>query len=71
RYIYTVTETRNFTFSVYAVDNSGNLSKTPATVTIALDPRPAQVAGFSVVPQDTDRSKLVMKWQVNTEKDIA
>jgi hypothetical protein len=71
RYIYTVTETRNFTFSVYAVDNSGNLSKTPATVTIALDPRPAQVAGFSVAPQDTNRSQLVMKWQANTEKDIA
>ena len=71
QYIYTATQSRSHTFSVRAVDNSGNLSETPAIKTISVTIEPAQVAGFAIAIQETDRSKALITWQANTETDIA
>ncbi len=71
RYTYTATSSRQHAFSVRAVDNSGNLSEIPATATINVTIEPAQVAGFSITAQETDRSKLLLTWQANTEQDIS
>ncbi|HWR06292.1 hypothetical protein, partial [Sporomusa sp.] len=71
QYIYTATQSRVHNFSVRAIDNSGNPSEIPATESISIIVEPTQVAGFSVVIQETDRSKLLLSWTANSEKDIA
>lgn len=71
RYTYAATSSRQHTFSVVAIDNSGNPSSVPATITINITIEPAQVAGFSAVIQDTDRSRLNLSWQANSEQDIS
>lgn len=71
QYTYTATQTRQHTFSVRAVDNSGNLSATPATKTISITVEPANMAGFVTAIQETDRSKLLLSWTANNETDIA
>lgn len=71
QYVYTATSSRQHIFKVYAVDNSGNLSAMPATTTISITTEPAQVAGFSAVIQETDRSRLNLVWHANSEQDIS
>ncbi len=71
RYTYTAASSRQYNFSVVAVDNSGNPSEIPAVKSIDITTEPAQVAGFSVTPLDNDRSRLRMQWTANTESDIS
>ncbi|HWR42551.1 host specificity factor TipJ family phage tail protein [Sporomusa sp.] len=71
QYIYTATQSRDHNFSVRAIDNSGNPSEIPATKSISVTVEPANVAGFSVAIQETDRSKLLLSWAANSDKDIA
>ena len=71
QYVYTATQTRLHNFSVWAVDNSGNLSEVPAAKSISVTVEPAQVADFSCVQKETDPSKLVLSWTANSESDIS
>lgn len=70
QYTYTALFTNTYIFAVVAVDNSGNESKSPATATIYVNVQPSDVTGFTVVTKDTDRSRLLMEWQANPEKDL-
>lgn len=63
--------TANMAVSVVAVDNSGNLSETAATITAPTVPYPSQVAGFMVVPEPTDRTVLDLSWSPVTDSDLA
>lgn len=71
RYTYTAASSRQHTFYIRAVDNSGNLSEIPASISLNITVEPAQVAGFSIATQETDRSKLQLTWEANTESDIS
>lgn len=71
QYIFTATSSRQYNFSVVAIDNSGNPSSIPAKISINITIEPAQVAGFVAVIQDTDRSRLIFSWDANPEKDLA
>lgn len=71
RYIYTAAESREHAFSVVAVDNSGNFSQVPATVALFINVEPLPVKDFYVQQKDTDRSRLVMTWEANSEKDLS
>ncbi|MEM5766838.1 MAG: phage tail protein, partial [Bacillota bacterium] len=71
QYVYTATTSRQHSFSVVAVDNSGNISPIPATISLTVTVEPAQVTGFTATTQATDRSKLALSWQANTETDIS
>ncbi|WP_333594786.1 host specificity factor TipJ family phage tail protein [Anaerospora hongkongensis] len=71
RYTYTATLSRQHAFAIRAVDNSGNASEVAATTTLNITIEPAQVAGFSIATQETDRSKLLLNWQANSEGDIS
>ena len=63
--------TANMAVSVVAVDNSGNLSETAATIAAPTVPYPSQVAGFTVVPEPTDRTVLDLSWSPATDSDLA
>jgi predicted phage tail protein len=71
QYIFTAAKSRQYNFSVVAIDNSGNPSTRPATISINIIIEPAQVAGFTVTPLDSDRSRLRMQWTANSESDIS
>ena len=70
RYIYTATSSRQHNFSVVAIDNSSNPSDIPAIKNINVTIEPAQVAGFSVITLDSDKSRLRMTWTANNETDL-
>ncbi|MCC5465534.1 hypothetical protein [Pelosinus baikalensis] len=71
RYTYIAKSSRQYVFSVVAADNSGNPSEIPAVKLIDITVEPSQVAGFSAVLQDTDRSRLNLSWKGNSEQDIS
>lgn len=71
RYIYTATESRTHTFAVVAVDNSENHSDTPATKTLSVTVEPPSVPGFTAIPQETDRSQLILNWSAVQAQDLS
>lgn len=71
QYVFTATKSRQYNFSVVAIDNSGNPSTIPARTSINIIIGPAQVADFAIAPLDSDRSRLRMQWTANSESDIS
>lgn len=71
QYVYTAATSRQYNFSVVAVDNSGNPSQLPATITTNVTVEPDQVTGFTIVQKAEDRAKAVLSWAANSESDIS
>lgn len=61
-YTYAATESRAHTFTVTAVDNSGNESVMAATVTVEVKVEPANVQNFVVSQRASDRGFVDMSW---------
>lgn len=70
-YIYAATKSRAHTFSVTAVDNSGNESKTAAVVTIQVTVEPANVQDFVVSQRSSDRSYVDMSWRAIVDTSLS
>lgn len=70
-YTYTATKSRAHTFSVTAVDNSGNESKMAAVVTIQVTVEPANVQDFVVSQRSSDRSYVDMSWRAIVDTSLS
>jgi predicted phage tail protein len=70
-YTYAATKSRGHTFSVTAVDNSGNESKTAAAVTIRVTVEPANVQEFVVSQRSSDRSYVDMSWRAIVDTSLS
>lgn len=70
-YMFTMPSSGTYHFMVKAVDNSGNYSENPAELNVNQTIEPAQVAGFSIAIQETDRSKILLSWQPNSDTDLS
>jgi predicted phage tail protein len=70
-YTYAATQSRAYTFSVTAVDNSGNESKTAATVTIQVTVEPDDVQDFVVSQRSSDRSYVDMSWTAIADTSLS
>jgi len=71
QYTFVMPASGTYSFMVCAADNSNNYSNTPASVLVTQKVEPADVAGFSIAVQETDRSRLLLTWEPNSEKDIS
>ena len=70
-YTYAATKSRGHTFSVTAVDNSGNESKTAAAVTIQVTVEPTNVQDFVVSQRSSDRSYVDMSWRAIVDTSLS
>ena len=70
-YTYQATESRAYTFSITAVDNSGNESDTAATVTIKVTVEPGDVQDFTISQRSSDRSYMDMTWTAITDTSLS
>jgi hypothetical protein len=71
RYVYTATQSRQYNFSVVAIDNSANPSAVPATAGITVTIEPPDVNDFTAICQETDRSQLVLNWSAVPSQDLS
>lgn len=70
-YTYKATESRAYTFSITAVDNSGNESAIAAVVTVQVTIKPAVVQDFVVMQRLADRSYVDMTWKANADAGLS
>lgn len=70
-YVYAATEERTYRFMIKAVDNSGNPSTNEAVASATPDVYPDDVAGFTVAPSATDKTRLELAWTATTNQDLA
>jgi predicted phage tail protein len=70
-YTYTASQSRAYTFSVTAVDNSGNESKIAATVTMQVTVEPDDVQNFVVSQRSSDRSYVDMSWKAIVDTSLS
>ncbi|MEN6411617.1 MAG: host specificity factor TipJ family phage tail protein [Veillonellales bacterium] len=70
-YTYVATESRTHTFSVTAVDNSGNESDTAAVVTVNVTVEPANVQKFAVEQRASNRNYVDMSWKANGDTSLS
>ncbi|SEP36844.1 host specificity factor TipJ family phage tail protein [Propionispora vibrioides] len=70
-YSYAATESRAYTFSVTAVDNSGNESVVAAAATVQVTVEPSVVQGFVINQRLSDRSYVDMTWKANADAGLS
>lgn len=70
KYTYTATSSRIHTFSVVAIDNSGNPSDIPAEKQLQIILRPDTPTNLKAIQDNSDRSKLNISWVASAGQDI-
>jgi hypothetical protein len=70
-YTYQASASGAYTFSVVAVDNSGNESANPATASITITCEPADVTGFAKSYDINNRATVIFSWSANHEVDLS
>ena len=70
-FVYTATKNITHNFTIVAVDNSGNESATPASISITPYLNPSNVSNFAAIAESTDRSILNLSWANISDTDLS